>query len=127
MSEDSVQWFEQLDLTDEQEMHVEREQGKNKTKRERRKTQQRKKETNITSSKPMRIAAPKIVGAAITASRTEIGLWSERSGASTFTVRIGIITINEIKAIVINGIEPSRPVKPITAGPIANPIANTIL
>ena len=39
----------------------------------------------------------------------------------------GIIAINDIAAITINGSHPSIPVKDITRGPIANPIINTVL
>ena len=39
----------------------------------------------------------------------------------------GIIAINDIAAITINGSHPSIPVKDITRGPIAKPIINTVL
>ena len=86
-----------------------------------------KNETNITSSKPQRIAAPNIVGAAIIAANTGRDFFSGNSGSSTFRVISGMMAMNDKEEITINGSHPSMPVSDITIGPIANPITKTVL
>ena len=66
--------------------------------------------TNITSSRPTRIAAPKIVGAATIDKNTGIAECLGNCGVSIFKVSNGIVAQNDKLAMTINGSQPSIPV-----------------
>ena len=86
-----------------------------------------KKDTNITSSKPHKIAAPKIVGAAMIAANTGRDFLSGNFGSSISSIISGKMAINEREEITIKGNQPSIPVRDNTIGPLAKPITNTVL
>jgi len=86
-----------------------------------------KNETNITSSNPHKMAAPKIVGAATIAAKTGRDFFSGNCGSSILIVIRGIIAKKERAEITTKGNHPSIPVSDITIGPIAKPITKTVL